>query len=31
MRRIITDVWVKRNGQWQAVATHGTKAAQPKS
>lgn len=25
-----TDVWVKRNGRWQAVATHGTKVEQPK-
>jgi uncharacterized protein (TIGR02246 family) len=29
-RYLYTDVWVKRNGQWQAVATHGTKVEQPK-
>jgi uncharacterized protein (TIGR02246 family) len=27
---LYTDVWVKRNGKWQAVATHGTKVEQPK-
>lgn len=30
-RYLYTDVWVKRNGKWQAVATHGTKVEQPKS
>jgi uncharacterized protein (TIGR02246 family) len=30
-RYLYTDVWVKRDGKWQAVATHGTKAEQPKS
>jgi uncharacterized protein (TIGR02246 family) len=29
-RFLYTDVWVKRKGQWQAVATHGTKVEQPK-
>lgn len=28
---LYTDVWVKRNGKWQVVATHGSKVAQPKS
>jgi uncharacterized protein (TIGR02246 family) len=27
---LYTDVWVKRNGQWQAVASHGTKVKQSK-
>lgn len=27
---LYTDVWVKRNGKWQAVATHGTKVEQAK-
>ncbi|MFN7945754.1 MAG: nuclear transport factor 2 family protein [Blastocatellia bacterium] len=27
---IYTDVWVKRNGKWQIVASHGCKTAQPK-
>lgn len=27
---LYTDVWVKRNGKWQAVSTHGTKVEQPK-
>ena len=30
-RYLYTDVWVKRNGKWQVVATHGTKVGQPKS
>jgi len=30
-RYLYTDVWVKRNGKWQVVATHGTKVEQPKS
>jgi uncharacterized protein (TIGR02246 family) len=30
-RYLFTDVWVKRDGRWQAVATHGTKSEQPKS
>jgi uncharacterized protein (TIGR02246 family) len=29
-RYLYTDVWVKRNGKWQAVATHGTKVEPPK-
>ncbi len=28
---VYTDVWVKRNGNWQIVATQGTKSAQPKT
>ena len=30
-RYLYTDVWVKRNGKWQVVASHGHKAEQAKA
>ena len=28
---VYTDVWIKRNGTWQIVASHGTKSEQKKT